>query len=163
MPELLAAPVGTGSLAASWFAAGFVPAVQDRLAAISQAARYVSGEVILNEGAPTTHLGIVLAGRVALRLRVPERGPVTILTVEPGDIVGWSAVVPPYRSTSTVVAVLDTELALLEGGRLRHELATDAPFAAAFYPQLLVALTRRMEGTRLQLLDLFANPGLEPW
>ena len=35
--------------------------------------------------------GVVIKGRVALRTLVPERGMVTILTVEPGDIFGWSA------------------------------------------------------------------------
>ena len=38
----------------------------------------------------------MVTGRVALRVRVPERGPPTILTVEPGDVVGWSALVPPF-------------------------------------------------------------------
>ena len=69
--------------------------------------------------------GIVVRGRVALRLRVPERGPTTILTVEPGDIVGWSAVVPPHRATYTVVALIPTELLLLDGAELRAELEAD--------------------------------------
>jgi CRP/FNR family transcriptional regulator, cyclic AMP receptor protein len=163
MPELVDAPVAVATLGEGWFGAGLEPEVQERLAGLAHTARYTSGEIILREGEATTHLGIVLTGRVALRLRIPERGPVTILTVEPGDIVGWSAIVPPHRATSTVVAVLDTGLALMDGARLRSELAGDAAFAAVFYPRVLRALTRRLEGTRLQLLDLFAAPGLEPW
>src|SRR3989304_1146259 len=50
---------------------------------------------------PPPGFGLARSGRVALRLHVPGRGQVTILTVEPGDIYGWSAIVPPYRSTST--------------------------------------------------------------
>lgn len=100
---------------------------------------------------------------MALRLRVPERGPTTILTVEPGDVVGWSAVVPPHRATSTIVALLPTELLLIDGAALRGELSADAELAAPVYLSLLEALARRLTGTRLQLLDLFTIPGSEPW
>ena len=45
------------------------------------ASTYGAGTEILREGDPTSALGIVASGRVALRLRVPERGPTTVLTV----------------------------------------------------------------------------------
>jgi CRP-like cAMP-binding protein len=85
------------------------------------------------------------------------------MTVEPGDVVGWSAIVPPYRATSTAVALVDTELAVFEGERLREALTTDQTLAADLYPVLLNAVARRLEGTRLQLLDLFSQRWVEPW
>ena len=124
---------------------------------------YAAGAEILREGDPTRDLGIVVRGRVALRLRVPERGPTTILTVEAGDIIGWSAVVPPHRATSTVVALVPTELLLLDGAALRAELDADPVLAAAVYRSLLEALAHRLHGTRMQLLDLFSQHGDEPW
>jgi CRP-like cAMP-binding protein len=87
----------------------------------------------------------------------------TILTVEPGDIVGWSAVVPPHLSTSTVVALVPTTLLLIDGPTLRSVLAGDPATAAPVYLTLLLALARRLTGTRLQLLDLFTAPGTDPW
>ena len=63
------------------------------------------GTLVVTEGRVTESLGVVLKGRIALRVLVPERGMVTILTVEPGDVVGWSAVVPPYRGTADAVAI----------------------------------------------------------
>jgi CRP/FNR family transcriptional regulator, cyclic AMP receptor protein len=105
----------------------------------------------------------VLRGRVALRVRVPERGNVTILTVEPGDIVGWSALVPPHRASSTAVAMVSSDLVLFDGAALRAALADDAQLAAQVYPLLLNAVARRLEGTRLQLLDLFSQRWVEPW
>ena len=65
------------------------------------------------------------SGRVALRTLVPERGMVTILTVEPGDVVGWSAVVPPHRATSTGIAIEPVTLLELPGERLRQLLRAD--------------------------------------
>jgi CRP/FNR family cyclic AMP-dependent transcriptional regulator len=162
MTELVHVPI-QDRLAGTWFAGGMDPEMRERLARLARIAHYQPGEAVLVEGALTTDLGVVLEGRVGLRLRVPERGPVTILTVEPGDLVGWSSLTPPHRSTSTAVALSPTELILIDGAALRAELATDAALAAAVYPRVLRAVSRRLEGTRLQLLDLFTAPGTEPW
>lgn len=151
------------SLADTWFGSRLPVAARARLEPHLRVAQFEAGEEILREGEPTRSLGIVRSGRVALRLRVPERGPTTILTVEPGDVIGWSAVVPPHRSTSTVVALLPTDLLLIDGAALRAELAADPELAAPVYLNLLEALARRLTGTRLQLLDLFTMSGSEPW
>ena len=102
-------------------------------------------------------MGIVLKGRIALRTLVPERGMVTILTIEPGDIWGWSAIVPPFRGTSTVVTIEPTTSVVFEGAALRIALREDSVLASAIYPRILVAVSRRLAASRLQLLDLFAH------
>lgn len=151
------------ALAGTWFGSRLPAVARERLAPHIQTAEYDAGAEILREGEPMRSLGIVLTGRVALRLRVPERGPTTILTVEPGDVVGWSAVVPPHRASDTAVALLPTELLLIDGAALRAELSADPELAAPVYLSLLEALARRLTGTRLQLLDLFTVTGSEPW
>ena len=88
----------------------------------------------MREGDDTHPFGIVASGRVALRLLVPERGATTILTVEPGDVLGWSALVPPYRATSTAVAVEPTRLLEFEVATLRRALREDPALAATVYP-----------------------------
>lgn len=102
-------------------------------------------------------------GRVALRTHVPERGDFTILTVEPGDVYGWSALVPPYRATSTAVAIEAVEAITFEGPALRGALREDAALAQALYPRVLVAVARRLNATRVQLLDLFAAEQVRTW
>lgn len=155
--------VATPSIAGTWFGERLPVAARERLEPHVRLAVYPAGTEVLREGEPTRALGIVRSGRVALRLRVPERGPTTILTIEPGDVVGWSAVVSPHRSTSTVVALIPTEVLLIDGAALRSELMADAELAAAVYQPLLEALSRRLTATRLQLLDLFTMTGDEPW
>jgi CRP-like cAMP-binding protein len=113
--------------------------------------------ILLREGDDTGVFAIVTRGRVALRMRVPERGPVTILTVEPGDVVGWSSLVPPHRSTSTAVTVEETRLLVFESRQLRALLESDVALAATLYPRLLEAIGRRLSATRQQLLDLYAQ------
>lgn len=147
-------------LSTTWFAAGLSPEALLSLARLARRYQVPAGTTLLAEGEPVRELGIVLSGRVSVRTLVPERGMVTILTVEPGDIFAKSALVPPYRSTASVVAIQGLDAIALDGPRLRAALAADCGLAAALYPRLVGAISRRLDATRLQLLDLFAGePG----
>jgi CRP/FNR family transcriptional regulator, cyclic AMP receptor protein len=150
-------------LAGTWFGGGLSDAALARLSGLANLREYVDGAIVLREGAAVDDLGVVVAGRVAIRLHVPGRGTRTILTVEPGDVIGWSAIVPPHRSTSTLVAVGSTTVIELDGPALRAALADDPTLAATVLPRAMEAIARRLTATRVQLLDLFAQAEDEPW
>ncbi len=151
-------------LGASWFGAGLSLHARAELALCGRIVTSAAGTVLLSEGEDTGIFAILSRGRVALRMRVPERGLVTILTVEPGDVVGWSALVPPHRSTSTAVVVEASTLLVFEARALRSVLERDLALAATLYPRLLEALGRRLSATRQQLLDLYARQAeADPW
>lgn len=152
-----------GALASGWFGLGLTDAIRTRLGDLAVVTAYPTGTVILREGSQVDALGIVVDGRVAVRLAVPGRGSTTILTVDPGDLIGWSAIVPPYRSTSTVVALEATTIIAFAGPALRAALDADPVFAAAVLPRVLQTVARRLTATRTQLLDLFARSETEPW
>ena len=136
--------------------------VRQRLAEHAHVVERQPNELLTREGEPTADLAIVLDGRVAIRTRIEGREMLTILKVEPGDVIGWSAVVPPYRATSTATAVGPVRLLAFDAAELRHLLASEPDLAAEVYPQVLKAVARRLQGTRLQLLDLFTQR-VEPW
>ena len=159
-PQSLPSTDPVAALSASWFGAGLSPEAVARLAGIAAVREVERGTELVTEGRVTEAFSIVLAGRVALRTLVPERGMVTILTVEAGDILGWSAIVPPHRGTSTAIAIEPVKLLELPGERLRATLRADHALAASVYPRVLQAVSRRLSATRLQLLDLFAR---EEW
>jgi CRP-like cAMP-binding protein len=153
----------TDALRETPFTAGLGGSERRHLASFARVVAAEPDETLLREGEPTPYLAIVTAGRIALRMLVPGRGPITVMTVEPGDIVGWSAVLAPHRATSTAVAVEHTEFIAFDGPRLRHALESDEDLAAALYPRILRSVARRLEGTRLQLLDVFGRPEDPAW
>jgi CRP-like cAMP-binding protein len=151
------------ALNSTWFASGLEPETQTRLASIARTFHAEPGEVLFQEGEPSTTFGVVVRGRIALRTLVPERGDITILTIEPGDIFGWSTLVPPYRSTSTGVAIEPLEAIVFDNAGLKSAIRSDVNLAAALYPRIIVAVARRLNATRLQLLDLFAKEEVRSW
>lgn len=149
-------------LSRTWFAADMPADVCRRMAAIGEVADYPGGAIVVQEGVPCRSMGVVLRGRIALRLAVPGVGDRTIITVDEGDVFGWSALLPASVATSTGVTLVPTQVLSFERERLAAALAADCELAAVVYPHVLLAMARRLEATRLQLLDLY-RAGSDPW
>lgn len=151
-------------LGSTWFGAGLTSHARETLAALAELREVDPGAVLLREGADTERFGVLLNGLLSLRVAVAGRGTATLMTVEPGDVFGWSAAVPPFRATSTVVALETSEVVLLQADALRDLLRDDEQLALALYPRLLESVSRRLTATRTQLLDLYARDReYEPW
>ena len=61
--------------------------------------RFEAGQDLFHEGDPANEFYLVRHGQVALQLTAPGRGTVTFLTVGPGEPVGVSWLIPPYKWT----------------------------------------------------------------
>ena len=151
------------ALASGWFGAGLSDGTRTRLAGLADLASIPAGTVVLREGAEVDSFGVVVNGRLSIRLAVPGRGSVTVLTIEPGDCVGWSALVPPHRATSTVIAIEPTTVVSFDGPALRAAIDADPALGVAVLWRVLDAVSRRLTATRTQLLDLFSQTDREPW
>jgi CRP-like cAMP-binding protein len=119
------------------------------------------------EGTPPTELDLIVSGRVGVTAREPGRGDVTLMTVEPGDIVGWSVLLTHLAATATVRVIEPSRLIAFPGDALRATLALDPVLSAAIHRQALDAVARRLLATRHQLIDLGGAPvasgGIQPW
>lgn len=72
-----------------------------------------SGDVLFSMGSDANTLYVVERGRIALTLPMQVLGREEDVMVEertPGQMVGWSALIPPYRFTLKATAPLETEL-----------------------------------------------------
>jgi cAMP-binding proteins - catabolite gene activator and regulatory subunit of cAMP-dependent protein kinases len=140
------------------------PPVHARLSEIAHEVEFGRGATVLREGADTPFLGAIQAGRVALRLRVPELGDrLTIVTCEPGELIGWSAVVAPYRVTVDAIATEPTRIVAFDAPALRERLAADCELASELLPLVLESVSARLSGSWQQLLDMFGPKAPEPW
>jgi CRP/FNR family transcriptional regulator, cyclic AMP receptor protein len=148
---------------ATWFGAGLSKGVVERLAGMARLYEAPARARLLREGEDTRELSVLVEGRVALSEHVAGRGAVTLLTVEPGDIFGWSTLIPPYKATSTVVSMEAVTVVAFDGARLREQVREDCELAAGIYPRLLEALARRLGATRRQLIDVYGTEQSESW
>ena len=151
-------------LASTWFGAELSPHARERMAEIGEVRQVEPGAVLLREGTETERFGVLLGGLLSLRVAVAGRGRATLMTIEPGEVFGWTAVVPPYRATCTVVALEASSVVVFDAERLRDLLREDEALALTLFPRLLQCVSRRLTATRNQLLDLYARDSeYEPW
>jgi len=109
-----------------------------------------SGEVLFRMGSEANTLYLVERGRIALTLPMQVCGREEDVLVEerlPGQTVGWSALIPPYRFTLKATAPLETEvIALTRSALLDH---------FGEYPVVGYIVTRNVASVIGQRLQVF--------
>jgi CRP/FNR family transcriptional regulator, cyclic AMP receptor protein len=131
----------------------------NKMVGISKILKFEPGQSIFHEGDKEDYLYIVLEGRVAIEISIPGRGRIRILTADPMDVVGWSSVTPVVRQrTAGARAVFPSRLVAIDANNLRRLCDEDHSLGYYVMRRLANVVAGRLLTTRLQLLDMFANP-----
>jgi CRP-like cAMP-binding protein len=119
--------------------------------------RFADGETLFREGDDADVFYVVRHGRVALDMFVPARGPVTIETVDPGEVIGWSWLFPPYRWHFDAKALGLVRATVFDAACLRDKCGRDTAFGYDLMGRFAQVLIERLQWTRLRLLDVYGN------
>jgi CRP/FNR family transcriptional regulator, cyclic AMP receptor protein len=120
------------------------------------------GQELFHEGDQQDFLYIILEGRVAIEIHIPNRGRLRILTVEPMDLLGWSSMAESIpRRTASARAVADSRLIAIDAPRLAAACQRDNALGFQIMNKVANVVANRLLVTRLQMLDLFASPPTE--
>ncbi len=123
----------------------------EQVLALSVRMTIPSGGSLFRLGDPAERLYLIERGRIRLSFPLLLRGQHEDVVLEektPGETVGWSAMVPPYRFTLSATAPLETEVIAL------HREALSAFFAAV--PEIGCRVSFNLAvlvGQRLQLVQ----------
>jgi CRP/FNR family transcriptional regulator, cyclic AMP receptor protein len=120
---------------------------------------FEAGETIMREGDPADTFYVIRAGTVALEIAVPGRGLVVLQTLHDGELLGWSWLVPPYRTAFDARAITTTHAVALDGACLRGKCEADPALGYDLLKMLSVVFVGRLQDTRLRLLDLYGKDG----
>jgi len=133
----------------------------DHVALMAGCAKNVTlqpGAMLCVEGSSADTFYLVRRGHVSIEVHQAGHGPIVIETVGPGDVVGWSWLVAPYRCTFDA-RVLETVGALaIDGACLRSKCLEDPVLGFALLSRVTHELVRRLQSTRVRLLDLYGDP-----
>lgn len=121
--------------------------------------RFETGTYLLREGAPADELYLILDGRVALEVAVPERGTITFQTLGKGEVVGLSWLVAPYRWAYDARALEPVRAVAVDASCLRRECENDHDFGYVLMKRFVPVLVERLQATRFQILDVYGGRG----
>ncbi len=118
---------------------------------------YQSGNIIFRQGDPAEMLYIVMAGKVRIFFK-PEDGPeLTVSTINPGGVFGWSAVFGSVDYTSGAVCEKDVDLLCVRGDDLKN-LCEDKPETGILIIERLAAVVaERLRSTHTQVVELLTE------
>ena len=119
--------------------------------------RFADGEVLFREGDDADVFYVIRHGRVALETFVPARGPVTIETLDPGEVIGWSWLFPPYRWHFDAKALGLVRATVFGGACLREKCEQDTAFGYDLMSRFAQVMIERLQWTRLRLLDVYGS------
>ncbi len=134
------------------------PAQLELIAGCGANARVGAGEFVFREGEAAERFFLVREGAIALEVVAPGRGPLVIETLGDGELVGWSWLFPPYRWAFDGRAVRASALVAFDGRCLREKCESDHELGYQLMRRFAAAAIERLQATRMQLLDVYANP-----
>ena len=135
----------------------------DHLALIAGCAQNVGfegGKLLFREGDEADTFYVVRRGRVALELHTPERGGLVIETADPGDVVGWSWLFPPYRWHFDARAAEEVRAIAFDGACLRGKCEEDSKLGYELMQRFAQVMIGRLQHTRFRLLDVYGGVGV---
>ena len=127
------------------------------LAGCAANVRFREGEFMFREGEPAGQCFLIREGKISLEIAAPGRGSIIVQTLGAGDVAGFSWLLEPHEWQFDGRAIEPVRAIALDGICLRGKCADD-PRLGFELTQLFARLAiRRLQATRLRLLDVYGN------
>lgn len=137
------------------------PASLDLVVGCARNVAFAPGSLLCAEGESADTFYLLRRGRVSITIHAPGRGSIVIETVGPGDVVGWSWLVPPFRWTFDARATGDVGCVAIDGACLRAKALSDPSLGFELLSRVSLTLLARLQATRMRLLDLYGDDRVE--
>jgi CRP-like cAMP-binding protein len=131
--------------------------------------RFNAHQMIFCEGQPANEFYLICQGTVGIETALLGCEAIQIQTQFPGDVVGWSWLLPPYEWHYSARALEPTEVFALNGKALRARCEEDHDLGYEIMKRFALVIVQRLVATRARLLhypDPSAPqlvPDLWPW
>jgi CRP/FNR family cyclic AMP-dependent transcriptional regulator len=138
------------------FFADMPAALMALLTGCAKNVRFDTGELLVRAGDDADHFFLVRKGRVSVTTTSATR-ELVVGSVAPGELVGWSWIVAPYRHRFDARAAEPTLCFELDGACLRRKCDTDPRLGYELLRRVTAVLGQQLEDLQLRLLDVYGD------
>ena len=121
--------------------------------------RFDPGQYVFREHDDAKRFYAIRQGQIALEIYAPGRGSITIETLDDGDILGWSWLIPPHKKQFDARVIAVTRALAFDAACLRKKCEKDPRLGYELLRRFATIIGQRLQATRLQLLDLYGRNG----
>ncbi len=118
--------------------------------------RFDAGAYIFREGGEANNFYLIRSGKVGLEISPPHRKPIIVATLEEGDVLGWSWLLPPYLWKFDARVMQTTRAIALDGKCLRSKCEENHDLGYELLKRFAKVIEDRLESTRFQMLDVYS-------
>ena len=133
----------------------------EKIANLAHEETFPEGSVLFSEDASALNFYLVLSGKISLEKRVqlgrtgtPRRASISVIC--PGQALGWSSLVAPYKYTSSGVCLEETNVLIIPGEELRNLMA-DLPAVGFTICQRIASIIRGRMTSATSTLTYFLS------
>ena len=122
-----------------------------KIALMAQKQEISAGTRMFGENEPAKYLYLILEGEASIQYELGTGELRTVDTLVPGDLLVWSALVEPHRTTGVGIATRETQLVAIDACKLRALCEQVPELGVRLMTQVAKLLANRLEGARVQL------------
>jgi CRP-like cAMP-binding protein len=145
------------TLAQHPFLAGLDRRYLRELASLASGKSFKALEMIFHEGNSANTFYLICKGKVALETALLGCDAIPIQTLGPGEVLGWSWLLPPYEYHYSARAVEPTRTVALDGRALRGRCEENHDLGYEIMKRFAVVIVQRLAATRARFLS-FPDP-----
>jgi len=143
-------------IAAHPFFTDLDPAFTSLMVGCASNVKFKRGDYIFREGDPANTFYLIREGKVSVEIQAPQHEPMIVASLQEGEILGWSWLLPPYQWKHHARAVGDVRAIALDGKCLRTKCEENHDLGYEVLKRFARIIEQRLEATRLQLIDVYA-------
>ena len=133
---------------------GLSAAQRDMLRPLFEPCDCYAGTVLFEQGDPAEHLYAVVTGEVVVSFKPDDAPMLTVARVQPGSIVGWSAVLGSRCYTSSAECTQYSQLLRVRGDNLRRLCIRHPETGVQILDRLAAVIAERLHSTHDMVLSL---------
>jgi CRP/FNR family cyclic AMP-dependent transcriptional regulator len=127
----------------------------EQIANIARIREFDEHDVIFREGDLAERIYLVVDGNVSLEICAAGVGCKQILTLGPGELLGWSSLLGQSRYTAKARASRSARLVEINVPQITKMCDGDSEFGYELMRRTALALAKRLSATRMQLLNVY--------
>jgi CRP-like cAMP-binding protein len=133
------------------------PGYQALLAGCAMNVRFGAGSFLFREGDAAGQCFLIREGKISLEIAAAGRGSIIVQTLRAGDVAGFSWLLEPHQWQFDGRAIEPVRAIALDGTCLRGKCADDPRLGYELTQRFARLAIRRLQATRLRLLDVYGN------
>ncbi|MFJ4833433.1 cyclic nucleotide-binding domain-containing protein [Streptomyces sp. NPDC088747] len=135
------------------------PDHRERLMGLAREVSFPADGRIFEAGGSADRFWVVRSGTVSLYQEVIAERRISVATLGPGDLLGWSWLFPPHRWDFGAEAFSPVRGYEFDAGQVRTLCDADASLELSLTRTIAAILAHRLETTRAALIEHYARHG----